>query len=93
MKDVCIFYGHLVYFTAIWKKIMVIWSILPCFGRLHQEKSGNLGMKIELPLQSQVLNQHEEVLKLQMDTIYKCYLSVFDRTTMYPSLEGNVIHN
>jgi hypothetical protein len=34
MEDVGIFYGHLVYFMAIW-------YIFPCFGMLYQEKSGN----------------------------------------------------
>jgi hypothetical protein len=34
MEDVGIFYGHLVYFV-------VIWYIIPRFGMLYQEKSGN----------------------------------------------------
>jgi hypothetical protein len=34
LRPLEIFYGHLVYF-------LVNWYISPCFGILHQEKSGN----------------------------------------------------
>jgi hypothetical protein len=56
MEDVDLFYGHLVYFTAIWYILdilwlfwifcghfgyfMVIWYIFPRFGMLYKEKSG-----------------------------------------------------
>jgi hypothetical protein len=38
-----LFYGHLIYFVAIWNIYvhMVIWYIFPRFGMLHQEKSGD----------------------------------------------------
>jgi hypothetical protein len=53
--DVGIFYGHLVYFTAIWSilrpfGICILWPLsifsgysvyFSLFGMLHQEKSGN----------------------------------------------------
>jgi hypothetical protein len=35
MKNVDIFYGHLVYFMAIWNIFFPLWYIVP------QEKSGN----------------------------------------------------
>jgi hypothetical protein len=40
---VCIFYGHLEYFTAsqVLGNVVVIWYIFPRFGILYQEKSGN----------------------------------------------------
>jgi hypothetical protein len=50
MKNLGIFYDHLVYFTAIgnilWSfgictYFVVIWYIFPLFGILNQEKSGN----------------------------------------------------
>jgi hypothetical protein len=49
MEDVCIFYNHCVYFTAIsyilwpsWHiKYIVFWYIFPCLGMLYQEQSGN----------------------------------------------------
>jgi hypothetical protein len=43
MEDVGIFYGHLVYFTAIWYMYAVaFWYILRFFfSMLYQEKSGN----------------------------------------------------
>jgi hypothetical protein len=47
MEDVGIFYGHLVYFTAIWYMLLpfvyfvVFWYIFPRFGMFYQEKSGN----------------------------------------------------
>jgi hypothetical protein len=40
MENVSIFYGHLVYFTAIWNYFIVIWYIFSRFAMLHQEKSG-----------------------------------------------------
>jgi hypothetical protein len=56
MGNLGIFYGHLVYFTAIgnilWpfgifcghlEYFVVIWYISPRFGILYQEKSGNPG--------------------------------------------------
>jgi hypothetical protein len=45
--NVGIFYGHLVYSTAIWYTLwtygifVVIWYIFPRFGMLYREKSGN----------------------------------------------------
>jgi hypothetical protein len=39
-----IFYGNLVYFTAI-VNVVVIWYIFPRFGILCQEKSGNPDFK------------------------------------------------
>jgi hypothetical protein len=54
MEDVGIFYGHLIYFTAIWYILwllgifynylvyfMFIWYNFFRFGMLRQEKSGN----------------------------------------------------
>jgi hypothetical protein len=47
MENVGIFYVHLEYVTAIWyilcsfRTSEVIWYILPRFGLLCQEKSGN----------------------------------------------------
>jgi hypothetical protein len=47
MEDVGIFYGHLVYFKAIWSTLWpfgIYFTILEyclCFGMLYQEKSGN----------------------------------------------------
>jgi hypothetical protein len=54
MEDVGVFYGHLVYYAAIWYILwqfgifcghlvycMVIWYIYSRFGMLYQEKSGN----------------------------------------------------
>jgi hypothetical protein len=54
MENLGIFYGHLVYFMAIWSILLlleifyahlvhfvVIWYIFPRFGILYQEKSGN----------------------------------------------------
>jgi hypothetical protein len=47
MENVGIFYGHLEYSTAIWSilrplgKVGEIWYVLPRFGILFQEKSGN----------------------------------------------------
>jgi hypothetical protein len=49
LENLGIFYGHLVYFTAIgnilWHLVyfVVIWYIFPRFGILDQEKSGNPG--------------------------------------------------
>jgi hypothetical protein len=46
MGNVCIFYGHLEYITAIWYilcpfgNLVVVWYILPHFGIFCQEKSG-----------------------------------------------------
>jgi hypothetical protein len=40
MKDVGTFYGHFVYFTAIWYMLWSVWYIFPLFGMLYQEKSG-----------------------------------------------------
>jgi hypothetical protein len=52
MKDVCILYGHLVYFTDIW---YILWPFDICmlrlfdiffrFGMFYQEKSGNTCLK------------------------------------------------
>jgi hypothetical protein len=60
MEDVGIFFGHLVYFTAIWYIVWpfgilcghlvnftVIWYIFPHFGMLCHEKSGNPVLRIE----------------------------------------------
>jgi hypothetical protein len=47
MENAVIFYGHLEYSTAIWYilwpfgNVVVIWYIIPRFGKLCQEKSGN----------------------------------------------------
>jgi hypothetical protein len=41
MEDVGIFFGHLIYFTAIWYTLLDIWYIFPVFGMLYQDKSGN----------------------------------------------------
>jgi hypothetical protein len=41
MENVCAFYGHSVYFIAIW---VFLWSFgiyFPNLGMLHREKSGN----------------------------------------------------
>jgi hypothetical protein len=49
MEDVVIFYGHLVYFAAIWYKCLwtFIWyRYFPRFGSLYQEKSGNTDMYV-----------------------------------------------
>jgi hypothetical protein len=49
MEDVGIFYGRLVYLTAIWYfcgrsvYFMVIWYIISRFGILYRQKSGNPG--------------------------------------------------
>jgi hypothetical protein len=46
-QDVGIFYGHFVYFTAIWYfyghlvHFMANWYIYSRFGMFYQEKSGN----------------------------------------------------
>jgi hypothetical protein len=51
MEDAGIFYGHLVYFSAIWH---ILWPFGTCslvlvhftrFGMLYQEKSGNPGRR------------------------------------------------
>jgi hypothetical protein len=41
-----IFYGHLVYFMAIWSFFAVVWSIFPRFQMLCQVKSGSQNRKI-----------------------------------------------
>jgi hypothetical protein len=47
MEDVCIFYRHLVYFTANWYILWtfgilcLIWYIFTHFDMLYQENSGN----------------------------------------------------
>jgi hypothetical protein len=50
MEDVCIFYVHVVYFTAKWctyifyghlGHFVIVWYILSRFGMLYREKSGN----------------------------------------------------
>jgi hypothetical protein len=47
MENVGIFYGHLEYITDIWYilkaygNLVVIWYIIPPFGILYREKSGN----------------------------------------------------
>jgi hypothetical protein len=50
MEHIGMFYGHLVYFTAIWYILwpfsllfVVIWYIFPRLVMLYQEKSGNPG--------------------------------------------------
>jgi hypothetical protein len=46
MEDVGVFYGHLVYFAAIWYILWIFLAIsyiFPHFGMLYQEKSGNPG--------------------------------------------------
>jgi hypothetical protein len=51
MEDVCIFYVHLVNFTAIWhilRPFGIFYLLLvhfTRFGMLYQEKSGNPGSK------------------------------------------------
>jgi hypothetical protein len=45
MEDVCIFYGPLVYFTAIWCVFIGHFDIFSLFGMLYQEKSGNPGIQ------------------------------------------------
>jgi hypothetical protein len=50
MENLGIFYDHLVYFAAIGNILwpygifVVIWYIIPRFGTLDQEKSGNPGL-------------------------------------------------
>jgi hypothetical protein len=44
LRTVGTFYGHLVYFTAIWYNLWP-WSIFSRFGMLYQEKSGNPAAK------------------------------------------------
>jgi hypothetical protein len=52
MENVGIFYGHWDYFTAMcyifrpFGNFAVIWYILPGFGTLHKEKSGNPGLEL-----------------------------------------------
>jgi hypothetical protein len=44
MEDIGMFYGQLVYFTAIWYILSILSSFgifPPCFGISYQEKSGN----------------------------------------------------
>jgi hypothetical protein len=49
-----IFYGHLVYFTAIWYilwpfgTLLAVWYIFPRFGILNKEKSGNPEAQIDV---------------------------------------------
>jgi hypothetical protein len=51
-KNVGIFFGHLEYITAIWYilwpfgNLVAIWFIVPRFGILCQEISGNLGLHV-----------------------------------------------
>jgi hypothetical protein len=51
MKDVGKFYGHFVYFTAIWYSLWPFGifcghlGIFSHFGMLYQEKSGNPGLR------------------------------------------------
>jgi hypothetical protein len=39
VEDVGTFYGHLVYFKAIWNILWLFWSFGIFFGMLYQEKS------------------------------------------------------
>jgi hypothetical protein len=50
MKDVGIFYGHLVYFPAISVYFMVICYIFSRFGKLYQKKSGNPALEAEVSI-------------------------------------------
>jgi hypothetical protein len=43
MADVCIFGGHLDYFTAFWFTLWQFGNFFPRFGMLYHEKSGNPG--------------------------------------------------
>jgi hypothetical protein len=51
MENIGIFYGRLEYFTALWctlwlfGNVLVILYIIPVFGILCQEKSGNPGIR------------------------------------------------
>jgi hypothetical protein len=61
MENVGIFYGHWDYFTAMcyifrtFGNFAVNWYILPGFGTLHKEKSGNPGL--ESRMRVNVVNQ------------------------------------
>jgi hypothetical protein len=52
IENVGIVNGHLEYLTSIWNilgtfgKFVVIWYIIPRFGMLYQEKSGNPGLAL-----------------------------------------------
>jgi hypothetical protein len=61
MEYVGLFYGHLVYFTAIWYMFvsfgifydylvyfMIIWYIFSRFGMSYEEKSGNPGANVKI---------------------------------------------
>jgi hypothetical protein len=76
MENAGIFYSHLEYFTVIWYilypfvNVVVIWYILPRFGILCQEKSGNPAGNIQRPTLGKVATRKIVIfwLKLELTT-------------------------
>jgi hypothetical protein len=48
------FYGHLLYFEAIWNIVRLFYIYFSRFGLLYQEKSGNPGWGLGLAISGQL---------------------------------------
>jgi hypothetical protein len=88
-KAICLFYGHLVYFTAIWSILrpfdifdgnLVYLVYFSPFGMFYEEKSGNAGME---PCRLQLLSkEHLEFYPSLFDHFIKTSTVFFCKLRM-----------